>query len=73
MKQIQAESKLKLFIGLPGFKLLDTPSPVEIKGSITDALNQLYAAGLSKDAPVFYGGHSLGSIMTQDYLQGNNI
>lgn len=54
---------MKLFIGLPGFMVLDTPSPIEISSSIKSTLDKLYAAGLAKDAPIFYSGHSLGSVM----------
>jgi len=59
---------MNLFIGLPGFKLLNSPNPVEMPKAISSILDELYAAGLSKNAPVFYSGHSLGSVMIQDYL-----
>jgi len=28
----------------------------------------LYSAGLDENAPIFFSGHSLGSIMVQDFL-----
>lgn len=59
---------MNLFIGLPGFITLNSPNPIEISHAISNTLNTLYKAGLSKSAPVFYSGHSLGSIMVQDYL-----
>lgn len=52
---------------------MDTPNPLELSGAISDALNQLYAAGLDKNAPVFYSGHSLGSVMIQDHLANKNV
>jgi len=59
---------MNLFIGLPGFKILDTPSPLEISGAVQETLKMLYSAGLDENAPIFFSGHSLGSIMVQDFL-----
>lgn len=66
-KAIQKASPYKLFVVMPAF-LLDVPEPLVLSKGITDAQNKLYAAGLPKNAPIVYSGHSLGGAMLQDYV-----
>jgi alpha-beta hydrolase superfamily lysophospholipase len=40
---------------------------------VTDAIKNMHDQGLPDNAPIFYGGHSLGSVISQDYLFNNSI
>jgi len=66
-KNLQQQSNLDLWVLLPGFAL-DTPNPVTIHQATSDALATAHQGGLPKDAPLFFGGHSLGSIMSQNFV-----
>jgi len=62
---------MKVWVGLPGFTL-DMPSPLQIGSSVNNALKMLYSAGMPSTTPVFFAGHSLGSIIVQDWLNDGN-
>lgn len=69
---MQNSTDLSLWVGLPGFTF-DIPNPIEIASSVKSALTMMYSAGMSQNTPIFYSGHSLGSVIVQDYLVNNSI
>lgn len=66
-KAIQNAASYKLWVAVPAYTL-DVPEPLELSHGINDAKSKLYAAGLPKDAPIVYAGHSLGGAMLQSYV-----
>lgn len=60
-----------MWVGIPEFTL-NTPEPITIGSKIQQALKDLQAQGLPANAKIFYGGHSLGTVMIQDYLKNNS-
>ena len=49
---------------------LNTPQPLTLAGDLKRVLHNLTQSGLPKEAPVFYGGHSLGGAMVQQVVAG---
>eukprot|EP00300_Choanocystis_sp_HF-7_P001351 c11092_g1_i2.p1 GENE.c11092_g1_i2~~c11092_g1_i2.p1 ORF type:complete len:597 (+),score=103.96 c11092_g1_i2:1-1791(+) len=70
LQAVQNASQLRLWVGLPSSPL-DTPNPETLPKAISQILDQMYTAGLPKDAILLYGGHSLGSIMVQIYVEAH--
>mmetsp|Transcript_29902 Transcript_29902/g.58622 ORF Transcript_29902/g.58622 Transcript_29902/m.58622 type:complete len:533 (-) Transcript_29902:194-1792(-) len=66
-KAIQNAAPYKLFVAIPAY-IGDVPEPLQLGSGIDDAKSKMYAAGLPKDAPIVYAGHSLGGAMLQDYV-----
>lgn len=64
LQQLQQASSTKLWVGMPSF-LGDTPEPLRLEADIDDTLSKMQAAGFPKDAKVFYGAHSLGTVFLQ--------
>lgn len=60
---------MPLWVAVLGTALTPTPIPGEIGPRIDYVLNTMKTQGLDLDkAKLFYGGHSLGSVMIQDHL-----
>lgn len=70
MQELQKQSATSLWIGLPSF-LGDTPEPVRLQADIDDTIKKMQAAGLSADAKIFYGAHSLGTVFLQQFVAKN--
>eukprot|EP00128_Syssomonas_multiformis_P017854 Colp12_sorted_trinity150504_noHs@7144 len=66
---LQKSTDLKLWIGFPGFTA-DVAEPLQINSVVTKALQMLKDGGFPENAPIFFSGHSLGSVMVQDYIAG---
>lgn len=67
---VQKECSMPLWVAVLGTTLTPTPIPGEIGPRIDYALDTMKTQGLDLNrAKVFYGGHSLGSVMIQDHLQ----
>lgn len=68
--QQASSSTLRLWVGIPDFPL-SVPEPL----LFGDCVNRVYASlvgyGMSPNAPRFAGAHSLGGVMTQDFIAGN--
>jgi len=69
---LQAKFNGSLWIGLAEFPM-DTPEPLLIKIIMSSIFNELKKEGFNynKDTPFYFGGHSLGGIIVQDYLFEN--
>ena len=59
-----------VFVGLPSFTL-NMPDPLTVSGDVDGVIKQLQDSGMSKDAPLFAAGHSLGGIIVQGYVKSN--
>lgn len=67
---VQKECSMPLWVAVLGTYFTPTPIASEIGPRIDDVLNMMKDHGLDLDkAKLFYGGHSLGSVMIQDHLQ----
>ena len=66
---LQATAPLRLWIGIPDFPL-STLEPLVIAGRVQRVLAALQEKNMSKDVPLFVGGHSLGGIIIQVSLGG---
>ncbi|XP_072028148.1 uncharacterized protein [Amphiura filiformis] len=62
---IQKASSLKLWVGLTAGYRGDLADPVSLEEAIYLAISDLQAAGMSKTAPIFVAGHSLGGTFSQ--------
>ena len=51
--------------------MLDTPEPLRIDADIRATLKLMYDAGMSQDTPLYFGGHSLGTVFLQDWCTKN--
>lgn len=71
LETLQNSTNLKLWIGFPGFTA-DLPNPLQIGSSVKNAIEMMTSAGMGP-APIFYAGHSLGTVMMQDYLVNNTV
>jgi hypothetical protein len=71
-KQIQAKFNGSLWVALTSFPG-DIPEPLLINQIMNSAFDSLRQSGLNfnKQTPFFFGGHSLGGIMVQNYLFGS--
>jgi len=70
MKQMQkraAESGVSLYVGVPWY-FLDIPQPVDVKQRCEAIVKEFKKKGAPENAPIFYGGHSLGSVFIQTYV-----
>eukprot|EP00301_Raphidiophrys_heterophryoidea_P016267 c25825_g1_i1.p1 GENE.c25825_g1_i1~~c25825_g1_i1.p1 ORF type:complete len:693 (+),score=141.58 c25825_g1_i1:108-2081(+) len=65
----QTCTDFRIWIGIPSLPL-NTPTPVTIGGGINDVLKTMKAQGMENTIN-FYGGHSLGTVMLQDYITGH--
>lgn len=70
LTEVQKQFPYSLWVSVPDF-LLHTPQPLQIGGKVQEALDSMRTAGLPDGSPIFHGGHSLGSVMIQDYLMNN--
>jgi malonyl CoA-acyl carrier protein transacylase len=64
MAIMQKSAGFPLWVALPGFAL-DLPNPLQVAASVTDAIAAMKAQGMPANTPLFYGGHSLGSVIVQ--------
>jgi len=71
LRQVQSAYPGSLWIGTTNEWLGDMPNPIEIGGQITDCLLVARAQNLDV-SNMFYGGHSLGGVVLQNYLSGNS-
>lgn len=69
-QQQAAKDGLKAWIGIPNFSF-DTPNPGEIGAHIQDAMTYIGYAGFTGDN-WFLAAHSLGGVMTQQWLNGTS-
>jgi len=70
MNKIQQTcSALRIWVGLPSLPL-NTPTPVTIGPGVDDVLKMLAQQGMGNSTVNFYGAHSLGTVMLQDYIVG---
>ena len=65
LKEMQAASALKLWIGQPSFTA-DTPEPALLPHRIDTTLKMMRAAGMNTTT-IFFGAHSLGTVFLQQY------
>jgi hypothetical protein len=72
-RQLQEKFNGALWVVLTEF-LLDTPEPLQIGSVMDSAFKSLKDAGFAytQTSPFFFGGHSLGGIMVQNYLFGTS-
>lgn len=70
LSAIQAASGLSLWTGSPSF-ILDTPEPARLQANIDSTLSMMYAAGMDKRTPVYFGAHSLGTVFLQSWCAKN--
>ena len=68
--QEAAVDQLTLWTGSPSF-ILDTPEPVRLDADIRATLRLMYEAGMPEDTPLYFGGHSLGTVFIQTWCASN--
>ena len=68
--QEAAVDQLTLWTGSPSF-LLDTPEPVRLDADIRATLKLMYDAGMPEETPLYFGGHSLGTVFIQTWCTDN--
>jgi hypothetical protein len=69
-ERVQQECSMPLWVAVLGTALTPTPIPGEIGPRIDYVLDSMKDQGLDlAKAKLFYGGHSLGSVMIQDHLK----
>merc|ERR1719265_13243 len=64
-----AKKGISLFVGAPWYAL-NVVQPADLKYRVADVQSKLQAAGLNSGAPQFFGGHSVGGVFMQDYVNG---
>jgi hypothetical protein len=71
-RQLQDKFNGSLWVVLTEF-VLDTPEPLQIGSVMSSAFDSLKSAGFkyNQQTPFFFGGHSLGGIMVQNYVFGS--
>jgi len=70
LRVIQEMYPGSLWIAATTTWLNDMPNPIEIGGQINDCLDQAKALGLDTST-VYFGGHSLGGIVLESYINGH--
>lgn len=68
---LQTLSQCSLWVGIPDYHF-DVPEPLEIGSGIDRILKSMKAKGMNDSIPLFFGGHSLGGVILQDYLQNHS-
>ena len=68
---LQTISQYSLWVGIPDYHF-DVPEPLEIGSGIDRILKSMKAKGMNDSVPLFFGGHSLGGVILQDYLQNHS-
>lgn len=69
MQEAAAAKNVSLFAGAPWY-LFSTPQPVDLSFRIDAVTKAFKAKGMKADAPIFYAGHSLGTVFLQDFTLG---
>lgn len=69
-KAIQAASPYTLWLGIPEF-WLDAPQPLDLSEGIARVMQTMKNGGMTA-TKVFFGGHSLGGAMLEDYVFANS-
>jgi hypothetical protein len=69
-KAIQAAVDRPLWIGIPEF-LGDIAEPLVLSRGISNILKSMVSQGMKSDVKTFFGGHSLGGAVLQDYVESN--
>ena len=71
--QKQAAARgVKLWIHLPAF-YFDYPKPLEIDAALASSIKTLHSSGFPEGNKVFIAAHSLGTVMSQIYVQGDDF
>lgn len=71
LEAVQAAApELALWIGQPSFTG-NTPEPALLGHNIDATLKLMYDAGMPKDAKLYFGGHSLGTVFLQMWCVGD--
>lgn len=65
-----AKQGYKAWVGIPDF-MFSTPNPLEIGGHIQTVMDKINASGFTGDN-WFLAAHSLGGVMTQDFLNSGS-
>eukprot|EP00746_Dinoflagellata_sp_MGD_P049346 gnl/MRDRNA2_/MRDRNA2_222997_c0_seq1.p1 gnl/MRDRNA2_/MRDRNA2_222997_c0~~gnl/MRDRNA2_/MRDRNA2_222997_c0_seq1.p1 ORF type:complete len:547 (-),score=83.71 gnl/MRDRNA2_/MRDRNA2_222997_c0_seq1:14-1654(-) len=69
MQETAAAKNVSLFAGAPWY-WFSTPQPVDLSFRIDAVTHSFKAKGMHPDAPIFYAGHSLGTVFLQDFTLG---
>lgn len=68
MQQLQATFPNPLWVGIPSYSL-NIVNPLNIAGGISRVISEMRQAGMDfNNTAMFYGGHSLGGPMLENYL-----
>ena len=69
-RAIQDACSESLWVGIPEF-LADIAEPLVLSKGIAKVLQVMSSQGMKSDVKVFFGGHSLGGAVLQDYVKNN--
>jgi len=68
LTEVAASKGISLYTGSP-WHIGTGTMPFEVKKHVRNVIKDMYAAGLPRDAPMFYGGHSQGSVFIQEFVK----